>query len=84
MYFTYVLRSNKNGRLYVGSTNDVERRLKEHNSGKNFATKPYVPYELIFYEALPTKEESFEREKFYKIGRGREVIRKILFITLKM
>jgi len=82
MHFTYILRSLQNGRLYVGCTYNVERRLSEHNSGKTVSTKPYRPYELIFYEALPTTEESVEREKFYKSGRGREVLKKILFKTL--
>lgn len=82
MHYTYILRSLINGRLYVGSTNNLKKRISEHNSGGNISTKPYKPYELIFCEALPTLEESVEREKFYKTGRGREVLKKILFKTL--
>ncbi|MEK7071259.1 MAG: GIY-YIG nuclease family protein, partial [Patescibacteria group bacterium] len=83
VYYTYILRSIKFGRFYVGSTDDLKRRFHEHNSGKNFSTKPYIPYELLFYEAVPTHEEALAREKFYKSGRGREFLKKILFKTLE-
>ena len=82
MHYTYVLRSTMYRRLYVGCTSDLKRRLDEHNAGKNISTKPYIPYEVIYYEALPTLEESVVRERFYKTGRGREVLEKILFKTL--
>lgn len=81
MVFVYVLRSLKDRKLYIGLTNDMERRFVEHNSGKNESTKPRRPFELLFYEALPSLEEAIEREKFYKSGRGREVLKKILFKT---
>ena len=82
MYFVYVLQSLKDQNLYVGFTDKIERRLEEHNSGKNFSTKSRRPFKLVYYEAVPTKEEAVEREKFYKSGRGHEVLYKILFKTL--
>lgn len=48
MFFVYILRSLKNGSFYKGSTNDVYRRLVEHNSGKNKSTARYMPWELIW------------------------------------
>ena len=82
MYFVYILQSLKDKKLYICLTEDIEKRINEHNSGKNFSTKSRRPFKLIFYEALPTLEESVEREKFYKTGRGHEIIYKILFMTL--
>lgn len=82
MYYVYVLLSVVDDNLYVGFTNNLEKRIEEHNRGKNFSTKLRVPLKLIFYEALPTLEEATEREKFYKSGRGHEVLYKILFKTL--
>jgi len=82
MYFVYILQSEKDKNLYIGFTDNLKRRLEEHNQGKNFSTKTRIPLKLIFYEALPTLEEAVEREKFYKSGRGHEVIYKILFKTL--
>lgn len=82
MYYVYILRSLKDKNLYIGFTDELDRRIHEHNNGKNFSTKSRRPFELIFYEALPTLEEAVEREKFYKSGRGHEVLYKILFKTL--
>lgn len=82
MHYVYVLHSLSKGSLYVGFTRNLKRRLKEHESGKNFSTKSRLPYKLIFYEAVPTLEEAIEREKFYKSGRGHEVLYKILFKSL--
>ena len=82
MYYVYVLQSEKDKKLYIGFTDNLKRRLEEHNQGKNFSTKSRIPLKLIFYEVLPTSEEATEREKFYKSGRGHEVLYKILFKTL--
>jgi putative endonuclease len=82
MFYVYILQSVKDKKLYVGFTNDLDERLKEHNNEINPSTKFRLPVRLIFYESLPTKEEALEREKFYKSGRGKEVLKKILFITL--
>ena len=82
MFFTYVLQSEKDKKLYVGFTDNVEKRLREHNEGINISTKSRVPFKLLYYEALQTKEEALLREKFYKSGRGHEVLKKILFVSL--
>ncbi len=82
MYHLYVLLSEKDNNLYIVLTDNLERRLREHNSGKNFSTKSRKPFRLIFYDTLPTIEEAVEREKFYKSGRGHEVLYKILFKSM--
>jgi len=82
MYYVYVLKSLKDNQLYVGFTDNLKRRLEEHNKGKNLSTKSRRPFKLIYFEALPTLEEAVEREKFYKSGRGHEVLYKILFKSL--
>jgi len=50
-YYVYLLESIKNGNLYIGYTKDLLRRIKEHNQGLNFSTKPYKPWRIIHYEA---------------------------------
>lgn len=82
MYYVYVLQSKQDDNLYIGFTSDLKQRIKEHESGKNFSTKSRRPFRLVFYEALLTKEEALERERFYKTGRGHEVLYKILFKSL--
>lgn len=61
MFFTCVLKSSKDGRLYKGYTNDLERRLNEHNNGYNRSTKYYRPWELVYYEELDTIEDARSR-----------------------
>jgi putative endonuclease len=82
MYYTYILQSIKDKNLYIGYTDNLKRRLKEHNASKNFSTKSRGTFKLLYCEALPTKEEALERERFYKSGRGHEVLYKILFKSL--
>lgn len=73
MYYAYVLKSIKNGRLYTGKTNDLRRRFKEHNDKRGGSKN--APFELIFYEAYLNKKDSAAAEKFFKSGYGREVLK---------
>lgn len=87
MFFTYAIQSGKNGIIYVGYSNDLIKRLKEHNSGEVFSTKPYRPFYLIYYEAYRNKKDAIIREKFLKSGWGKNYIKKTLkyyFESLKV
>ena len=66
MFYVYVLKSTKDNNLYTGYTNDLKRRLVEHNSGKNISTKSRIPFELIYYEAYKSREDATQREKMLK------------------
>jgi len=74
MFYLYVLRSERTGRRYVGSTQDVEQRLRQHNSGQSLATKHGAPWGLIHHEQFLTRAEALQRERFYKTGKGRELL----------
>ncbi len=78
MYYVYILRSNKNRTLYKGVTEDLRRRVKEHNTGTVPSTSALRPWELIYYEAFLTKQDAMREEKFLKSGKGRERIRWLL------
>ena len=78
MFYTYILQSKKDKSLYIGSTKDLRRRFKEHNSGKSLATKPHKPYKLIFYEAFLNKLDAENRENYLKSGYGRRTLKKLL------
>jgi len=78
MFYAYVLKSLKNGRHYTGSTNNLERRIGEHNSGQTKYTSQAGPFELIYKESYNTKLEAGRREKFLKTGKGREFLKQIL------
>lgn len=66
MYYTYVLRSHKDNNLYIGSTSNIDRRLVEHNSGKNRSTKYRRPLTIVYFEKYKTLEESKMRERQFK------------------
>jgi len=66
MYYVYLLKSQKNGSLYIGYTNDIERRLKEHNAGLVEYTRKYMPWVLVYYEGYFSLEDAKRREKALK------------------
>jgi len=74
MFYTYVLRSLKDGDLYVGFTSDLEGRLKEHSGGSVAATKPRRPLKLIYFEACMNEKDAIKREKYLKSGFGRRFL----------
>lgn len=67
---TYVLKSLKDGNLYIGSTTDLERRIREHNNGRNKSTRSRRPFKLIYYEEYVTIKEARSREKIFKKHHG--------------
>ncbi|MBI2042583.1 MAG: GIY-YIG nuclease family protein [Candidatus Nealsonbacteria bacterium] len=77
MYIVYVLKSSIVKKSYVGLTNDIHRRLKEHNFGKHFYTRRYKPWEVIHIEEFDDFEKAREREKFLKSTNGRRFLKKL-------
>jgi len=77
MYFIYAISSLERNYIYVGLTDDIERRISEHNGGKNKTTKPYLPFILIYTEEFTTRAEAREKEKYYKSGVGKEKLKEI-------
>lgn len=74
MWFIYVLESLVNGRYYIGSTNNVERRLKEHNSGKSKYTSLTKPFKVIYTESYGTGKEAKKREFYLKKLKSKKYI----------
>jgi putative endonuclease len=71
MYYLYLLYSTKSKKFYVGTTPDVNKRFYSHNQRQNIATKYGVPWELVYYEAYPTKDDAIRRERNLKYyGQG--------------
>jgi putative endonuclease len=76
MYYVYVIRSEVDGRFYVGISMNVKTRLLQHNKGMTFSTKGFRPWKLIFFEEYLTRIEARKREKYLKSGVGKEFIKK--------
>jgi len=62
MFYVYMLKSTKKEYHYVGSTEDLKRRIEEHNQGKTKSIKHLVPFELLYYEAYKTRLLARKRE----------------------
>jgi putative endonuclease len=76
MFYAYVLKSKKNSRLYVGSTDNLKRRFTEHNTGIGGKyTRDNRPFEIVYYEAYTSYDLAKQSERFYKTGYGREVLK---------
>ena len=74
-YYTYVLKSDKGDKLYTGYTNDLRKRLLEHNNGKSKYTKGKGPFVVIYYEACLSKEKALQRELYLKSGMGKRYLK---------
>jgi len=77
-HYVYILQSKKNRNLYVGYTSNLRRRLEKHNRGVNFSTEPYVPWELIHYEAYRNEKDVKRREKYLKTSQGSRLLKRML------
>ncbi len=83
MFFVYMLHSEKDNNLYTGYTNDIQRRIAEHNGGKVESTKNRRPLKLIYYEAHLSEEDAQRREDYFKTSKGKATLRQMLRQSLK-
>jgi len=75
MFYTYILQSCKDNNFYTGSTNDLRRRLQEHNTGKVLTTKKRIPLKLVYYEACTDEKDARKREMYLKTSWGKSYIK---------
>lgn len=76
MYTVYILLSSSDRKTYVGFTQDLNVRLKQHNSGKVMATRKRRPLEILFIEEVASLALAKERERYWKSGGGRRKLKK--------
>lgn len=78
MFYIYVLKSKKDKSQYIGLSQDIEDRLKEHNAGRVKSTKSKKPWGLLYKEPCATRLDARKREKYLKSAAGRRFRREIL------
>ncbi len=66
MFYFYILKSRRDKDLYFGYSDDLQKRFKEHNSGKVISTKKRRPFEIIYYESYKSEKDARERERQIK------------------
>lgn len=80
MWYVYILRSKKNETIYIGSTDDLKNRVRDHNEGLSIATKAKRPWMLTAYVVVRKKWQAKKLEKYFKKGSGNTILkRRILF-----
>ncbi len=78
MWCVYVLKSEKTGRYYTGHTEDIEKRVRQHNDGKTKSLKAYLPVQLVYVEKCMSKQEAFRRERQIKSYKGGEAFKRLV------
>jgi len=77
VFYVYAIQSTSRNYVYVGMTDNLDRRFSQHNSGVNPTTKPYRPFVLFWFEGFPTRVEARRREKYMKSGIGKEFLKSL-------
>jgi putative endonuclease len=65
-YFVYIIQSEKDGSYYIGSTQDIVKRIFRHNQGRSAYTKTKRPWKLVYHEEHPNRAKAVRREKAIK------------------
>lgn len=71
MYTIYVLK-NRTGKIYIGQSSNLNRRIIEHNITGTGYTSKHRPWEIVYTEDFETRKDAMAREKYFKTGKGRE------------
>ena len=77
-YYVYILHNSAKDFLYIGYSEDLKQRVISHNKGENTSTKPYIPLELIHYEAYRNMEDAKRRELYLKSNKGKTTMMTML------
>lgn len=76
MWYVYVIKSKEREFMYIGSTNDLNRRITEYDNGLSLSTKAYRPFEMLCYVAVRTEEQARSLERYFKTGSGKAILYK--------
>lgn len=77
-YYVYILHNFLRNFIYIGFSEDLRTRISTHNKGENKSTKPYIPLELIHYEAYKNIKDAKRRELYLKSNKGRATLMTML------
>jgi putative endonuclease len=84
MWYVYIIKSMNSNFIYIGSTNNLKRRIEEHNLAISQSTAPYKPFTLEAYVAVKTEQKARSLEKYFKTGSGKAILKKRILTTEAM
>ena len=70
MFYTYVLQSNRDKKLYIGCTENLKLRFETHNKGDVESTKDRRPLKIVYYEGCLNRKDALKREIYFKTTYG--------------
>ena len=73
-FYAYVLENLRDRERYIGYTNNLKKRIEEHNKGLSFATKFTKPYQLVYFEGCLNQNDAKRREGYLKTVQGRRFL----------
>ena len=79
MYIVYVLKSEIARKSYVGITDNLQRRIEQHNSGNSFYSRRYMPWKVVYTEKVEDRKVASKREKYFKTAAGRRYLKRFVF-----
>jgi putative endonuclease len=77
MYFTYAIKSLNKNYIYIGISDNPQRRINQHNKGYNKTTKPYKPFKILLKEKYNNRKDARKKEKYLKSGCGKEYLKRL-------
>ena len=78
MFYVYVLKSERDGKLYIGHTANIEERLRQHNSGEALSTRHRNPFVLLHSASFGTRAEARWQERKWKTAWGHRQLAKLI------
>jgi len=78
MFYAYVIKSLKDGSFYKGHCQNIEERIKQHNSGITKSISSKIPFELAYYEQFESEGDAIKKEKYFKTAAGRRYLKQKL------
>ena len=74
-FYVYIIQSSVSSKFYTGYTQNLTKRIEEHNNGENISTKHGIPWRLIYFEGCLNKEDALRRENYLKTSQGSRLIK---------
>ncbi len=78
MFYVYILQSEVDGSYYIGFTENLEKRISQHNNGESNYTRRKMPWKLAYFEAFETKADAIKRERFLKAQKNKVFYQRLI------
>ena len=78
MFYVYILQSDLDRTFYIGFSENLEKRVLQHNNGESAYTSRKIPWKLVYFEEFTLKSDALKREKFLKAQKNKVFYQKLI------